>query len=42
MEVKANGIKFKLFGYHIRIWSLGYEYGKNGKGKWGFFPWARF
>ena len=36
----ANGLKFKIGKYRIRIWKYGWEYGDDMGGKYYLFPWA--
>lgn len=35
----ANGFRFTLFGYRIRIWKHGWEREKHGRGRVYFFWW---
>jgi hypothetical protein len=36
----ANGLKFKIGKYKVRIWKYGWEYGDDCGGRYFFFWWA--
>jgi hypothetical protein len=36
---QALGLKFRLLGWHFRIWKYGFEYGNKFGGRVRFFPW---
>ena len=38
---QANGIKFKIGKYRVRIWKTGWEYSDGMIGRVFFFPWSK-
>ena len=37
---QAKGLKLRLFGWNLRVWRNGLEYGNGLRGRVILFPWA--